>query len=362
MRLHVVDELIRDHLDNPIRLRGANLKGINDDEARVLAKDLKMNFARLRISFESPNRDDGDPSGFSKAYREEVDGWVRSLSGQGVWILLEMRGNDELTNDPSLYDPTSPEYQLYERAWSYLACRYKSADLIAGYGLLAEPSASRADKEPVDTLTTFQRALMATITDTIGDHTTPFFVGADFNYDTMQYRYDDYYERLAGFRGRLVFEVNGLVPKPWIQDGSVPDGVPREAGAYPQLPAPTDFDFLLTPAPGEKLEAPRDLELIFSKRSEEPENFPKLLNPDFLRWYMHWAVDFSGRHRVPMVVDQFGASTAAAGQLTFEKDFIQVFEEKNLHWSRWSFNAGSPDRFITGNPAVEDFYRGLAAP
>jgi hypothetical protein len=71
MRFHVVDELIRDHLDNPIRLRGANLKGINDDEARVLAKDIKMNFARLRISFESPNRDDGDPSGSGHPSRRE---------------------------------------------------------------------------------------------------------------------------------------------------------------------------------------------------------------------------------------------------------------------------------------------------
>jgi hypothetical protein len=63
-----------------------------------------------------------------------------------------------------------------------------------------------------------------------------------------------------------------------------------------------------------------------------------------------------------MVVDQFGASVNASGQLVFEKDLIDLFEERGLHWSRWSFNAGSPDRFILGNPAVEDFYRNLASP
>lgn len=361
LRLRVEDGAILDDQGAEVRLRGANLKGIDAEEASDLKKNLKMNFARLRVSFESPNRDDDDPTGFSKKFRGELDGWVRALEAEGVWILIEMRGDDGLTNDPNLYDPSSDEYRLYERAWGYLACRYRTADRIAGYGLLAEPSASRGDDEPVDTLTSFQLALIRSIESSSGDAATPLFVGPDFNYDTMQYRYDDYYEKLSAYRGRLVFEVNALLPKPWIQDGSVPDGVPFADGEYPQLPAPVDFSPLIQAKPGEKFEAPRDLERIFAARRVEPEHFRELLNVDFFRWYLGFAVDFAKKHKVPMVVDQFGASTSARGQLVFEGELVGLMEELGLHWSRWSYNAGSPDRMIRGNPDVDAFYRNLGA-
>ena len=326
-RLRIVDDVLLDEQNQPVRLRGANLKGIDAGEAKDLAQNLGMNFARLRVSFEDPNRDDGDPTGFSPKFREELDGWVRALQAEGVWILLEMRGDDDLTNDPSLYDPGSEKYRLYERAWGYLSCRYRTADSIAGYGLLAEPSASRGTAEPVEALTSFQLALIQSIESGSGDATTPFFVGTDFNYDTMQYRYDEYYEKLSAYRGRLVYEVNALLPKPWIQDGSIPDGVPDADGEYPVLPAPSDFTPLITPKPGEKFEVPRDLERIFAQRRVEPEHFRELMNIDFFRWYLSFAVDFAHEHKVPMVVDQFGASTAARGQLVFEDDLVGLMEE-----------------------------------
>lgn len=360
-RLQIKDGLILDDQGKEVRLRGANLKGIDAEGAKDLAQNLGMNFARLRVSFESPNRDDEDPTGFTAEFREELDGWVRALQAEHMWILLEMRGDDDLTNDPALYDPSSDRYRLYERAWNYLACRYRTADSIAGYGLLAEPSASRDQREPVSTLTTFQVALIKSIESGSGDTKTPYFVGPDFNYDTMQYRYDDYYDKLSAYRGRLVYEVNALFPKPWIQDGSVPPGVPEEDGQYPQLPAPTDFSPLITPKTGEKLEVPQDLERIFAARRVEPEHFRELMNVEFFRWYLGFAVGFAKKHGVPMVVDQFGASTEARGQIAFETDLVGVMEELGLHWSRWSYNAGSPDRMIPGNKEVEALYHDLGA-
>ncbi len=54
-----------------------------------------------------------------------------------VWIDLEMRGNDTLTNSPGLYDTTMPDFAAYLRAWLYLARAYKDTDYVAGYALLA---------------------------------------------------------------------------------------------------------------------------------------------------------------------------------------------------------------------------------
>jgi len=356
-RLGIDGSKLVDEAGDPIELHGANLKGIDDAGAADLVENLGMNFVRLRIDFEPEYRDDKDPSGLTSDYRTAIDGWIRALVGKRIWILIEMRSNDELTNDPAFYDPKGADFAKYRATWIYLAKTYGQTDYIAGYGLLAEPSASRGDPEPVDTLTSFQLALMDAITTEAGDTITPFFVGPDFNYDTMQYRYDDYFALLAPYHGRLVYEVNGLVPKPWIQDGSLPSGVSSKQGVWPQLPAPTDFGFLLEVAPGEDFVAPQDNERIFNKRREEPENFPRMMNEDFLRWYLGFAHDFAVKHSVPMVVDQFGASTNCEGQLAYEQAMINVAEDYGFHWSRWSYNAGSPDRFMAADPSVCDLYR-----
>ena len=116
---------------------------------------------------------------------------------------------------------------------------------------------------------------------------------------------------------------------------------------------------MLEPKADESFEVPRDLERIFSSRSEEPENFPALLSPAFEAWYLSFALAFAEKHQVPMVVDQFGASTFAAGQLAYERDLLTFFEQNELGWARWSYNAGTADRMIQGNPEVFDFYAAL---
>jgi len=359
-RLSIIDGKLVDEALNPILLHGANLRGIDDAGAADLTQNLGMNFVRLRIDFEPDYRDDKDPSGLTAEYRAEIDQWIQSLVKQRIWTLIEMRSHDELTNDPTFYDPTGSDFARYKTTWVYLAKTYKNTDYIAGYGLLAEPSASRGDDEPVDTLTSFQKALMEAITNEAGDSVTPFFVGSDFNYDTMQYRYDEYFTAHAAFHGRLIYEVNGLVPKPWIQDGSSPIGVSSEQASWPQLPAPTDFNFLIEPKAGEDFVVPKDLERIYNKRREEPENFPRMFNREFLQWYLSFAANFATKHKVPMLVDQFGASLEAQGQLAYEKDMIEVAESYGFHWSRWSYNAGTSDRFVAASPEVCAFYRDIA--
>lgn len=357
-RLVIVDDQIEDDQKRPIRLRGANLRSIDDAGATDLVENLGMNFVRLRIDFEPEMRDDADPTGLTAKYRADVDAWIQVLAAHHIWTLIEMRANDDVTNDPAFYSPTSATFALYQRVWLYLAGRYKDTDYVAGYGLLAEPSASRGSPEPMANLTAFQEALMAAITKV--DAVTPFFVGTDFNYDTMQYRDDGYYLKHAAYRGRLVYEVNALVPKPWIQDGSTPSGVSSSRGSWPQLPVPASFDLLITPAPGEPFQVPRDYERIFSKRTEETEGFTATMNGDFLRWYLRFAKDFAVRNRVPMLVDQFGASFDAKGQLSFESAMLDAIEGYGFHWSRWSYNAGTEDRFVAADETVCDFYRRLA--
>ncbi len=352
-RLTISGRLVLDENGQALELRGANLKDADDAAARDLKRNLRMNFVRLRLTY-APAA--GTPSGLEQRANDELASWVTALAAEQIWVLLEVRSEDELTNDPALYQPGSPAFEGFAATWRYLAERFRQWDYVAGYGLLAEPSASRGDPEPADTLTRFQLALMDTISEV--DERTPFFVGPDFNYDAMQFRYDEYHDALATYAGRIVYEVNLLSPKPWIQDGSVPVGVPDEAGAYPQ-PAPSDFDFAITPAAGEDLEAPRDLEKIFNQRRSEPENFPKLLNREFMEWYLHWTNDFAERHAVPVCVDQFGASTLARGQLDYERDALEVIRGNGFHFSRWAYNAGSDDRKIVGNQAVYDFYRSL---
>lgn len=360
-RLSVRGREFADSRGVPVRLRGANLEGATEADADLLVS-LGMNFARLRVSFEPPNTvGSGADERFSSAYLETVGTWIDALASRGVWTLLELRSRDELTNGAELYTVGSPAWNAYKRAWLDLAELSRGRGRIAGYGLLAEPSANRRFDRPEAALVAFQKSLMDAISREAGDGTTVFFVGPDWNYDTLQYRHDLYYTALADYRGRLAYEVNFLVPKPWIKDGSGPDGVPAEALRYPQPAAEADFSAFLLPAPGEKLSAERDAERVFSRRSAEAALFPRLLTPAFIDWYLAPAFAFSERFGVPLCIDQFGASVEAAGGLSFEEDLVRRAESRGVAWARWSLNAGSRPRMIAGNPAVAEFYRTLTA-
>lgn len=333
----------------PIRLRGANVEGVDAAEAADLVS-LGLNVVRMRISFEGDHRDDDHPTALSAGYRDEIDAWVRACRGAGVWMIFEMRGDDALTNSPELYDPETKDFDAYKRAWVHLATAYRRTDFVAGFGLLAEPSVNKATKtDRVGTLTRFHLALMNAIT-TAGDAVTPFFVGPDFNYDTMQYRFDAYHDAYAPFAGRVVYEVNLLMPKPWIQDGTSPGGAKL---AFPVAPEPTSFDDLLAPIDGVD---PDDWETTFSKHREDPALFPKLLSRAFLPWYLQWPLAFRTKHGAPFVVDQFGASADAAGQLEYETAVLDLLEAEGLHWCRWSYNAGSADRMLKKDAGARSLY------
>lgn len=361
----------------PVLLHGANLRDnltggggsspmVTAEEAADLALQLRFNFVRLRISFEQGNRDDADPSGLSAAFRQELLASVEPLKAQRIWILLEMRTDDETANHAPLYDPASPGFAAYRKAWTWIARTFKGTDWIAGYGLLAEPSPDKAGLDPVPALITFQAALMEAITRE--DAVTPFFVGPAFNYDTMGYRWDAYQTdpKLAAYRGRLVYEVNLLMPKPWIVDGSVPPGVALEAGTWPQ-PSGGDFGALLQVAPGEDLLRPRDDERIFTRRRQEPATFPLLMTREFPAWYLGFAKAFAERHQVPMVLDQFGASTTVNTlanpnqQLAYEQAVIEAAEAAGMGWCRWIYSGHPSDRSIAGNASVHAFYASLGA-
>ena len=356
-----------------VRLFGANLRDnlgggggpmVTAEEADDLARNLRFTFVRLRISWEGTNRDDADPSGFSAALRQDLAASVELLRARGLWILLEMRTDDVTANAPALYDPASSTFAAYRKAWVWLARTFRGTDRIAGYGLLAEPSPDKAGLDPVPALVGFQAALMGGIA--AEDDRTPFFVGPAYNYDTLGYRWDAYATdpRLAPFRGRLVYEVNLLQPKPWIDDGSLPDGVPAASGTWPQPEG--DLNALLTVAPGESLQRPQDDERIFTRRRQEPAGFPLLLSRGFPSWYLGFARAFAERHQVPMVVDQFGASTkvnasGAGQQLGYEQAVIEAAEAAGFGWCRWIYKSRAEDRSLAGNPEVEAFYRAIGA-
>jgi hypothetical protein len=197
------------------------------------------------------------------------------------------------------------------------------------------------------------------------DPKTPFFVGADYNYDTLEYLDTQhvYSDGLAPYHGRLVYEVNMLMPKPWIGDGSVPAGTAPGAEVYPQpdLPTPGDYDVLITPQPGEETWS---IEKVFNKHRQDPTLFPALMSRGFISWYLGFAHDFAEQHSVPVLVDQFGASTASQGQLGFEQDVIDVAEGYGMNWCRWVYNANNGDfsRTIEGNPNdVYPFYAAIGA-
>jgi len=350
-RLRVVDGELVGPSGDPIRLRGANVEGIDEADVADL-QSLGLNAVRMRISFEGDHRDDDHPTALSARYRDEIDLWVRACRGAGVWMIFEMRADDALTNSPALYDPTSSDFDAYRRAWVHLATAYGRTDYIAGLGLLAEPSVNKATKvDRVATLTRFHLALMDAIRDEAGDSATLFFIGPDFNYDTMQYRFDAYHDDYAAYAGRLVYEVNLLMPKPWIQDGTGPAG---DKLVFPVAPEPTGFDELLAPVDGVD---PDDWETTFSKHREDPALFPKLLSRAFLPWYLGRALAFREKFAVPMLVDQFGASSDAGGQLDYERAVIDLLEAEGLHFCRWSYNAGSPDRMLKKDDGARALYR-----
>lgn len=357
LRLRLDGTRILDPSGAAIRLRGANLEGVTDAEAAELHDVLHLSFVRLRVSFEGANRDDSQPSHLAPAYRAQVSSWLKALRDHQVWALIEMRTDDATANAPGLYTKGAPDFVAYTEAWKALASDARDVDYVAGYGLLAEPSPDKAKAltDPVAALLDLQTALMDAITNDVHDARTPFFVGPAFNYDAMEYRLPIYYDRLAAYAGRLVYEVNVLQPKPFIDEGLGADGAPA---TYPAMASPVDLSTLLTVRSGESFGAD-ELEKIFNARRKEQDSFVKLLTPDFFPWYLSQALAFRDAKKVPLLVDQFGVTSKAKarGGLDYERDLIQFAEGHDIHWCRWAYNAGSTERKITGDADVYAFYR-----
>ncbi|MFA7277138.1 MAG: cellulase family glycosylhydrolase [Pseudobdellovibrionaceae bacterium] len=384
-RLTIQGTQLFDERGQPIRLRGANLEGVSAGEAQDIAQNIGFNFVRLRISYEDENLNDrGDD--FSESYKNSIHSWVRVLKQNGIWIDLEMRANDKYTNDAAFYDISSPLFKKYLNCWLGLVREYKDTDYIAAYGLLAEPSPNHTKvDDPVGTLVSFQKKLMDEIS--VIDPVTPFIIGPDWNYDTMGYRHDDYYTRFLSYRGRIIYAVNFLSPKEWIKDGNWT--VDHTKPTYPYSQAnvtQAGFAALIAPLSGgatasaggskknrsnqhsknKTQQIPVDggvydndmpIEKLFNEQRVLPENYPRTLTPYFIKWYLQWPVAFKERYQVPLLVDQFGASTHSSGQLAYERDLIKYFEFQGFNWSRWSYNAGSKPRLIEGNPEVIAFYK-----
>lgn len=368
-----------DSAGQAVLLHGANLRDnltpsgkskeiLTPAEADDLAHGLSFNFVRLRISHEGANRDDQHESGLSADARLALDNAIQLLSARRIWMLMEMRTDDETANGKAFYTPGSPSFERYKNTWVWLARTYRSTDYIAGYGLLAEPSPDKdkSETDPVATLIKFQATLMQAIHQE--DAVTPFFVGPAYNYDTMGYRWDDYYTdpQLQPFQKRLVYEVNMLSPKSWITTGAAPDG--STGSVWPQS-AVSDFSPLLKVKAGEKYVRPRDDEKIFTQRSKEMENFPLLMSINYADWYLGFAAEFAKKHQVPMVLDQFGATTLVNiaqrpyQQLRYEYQVIDTAARKyQMGWSRWLYsNDSTLERSIAGNPDVHLFYRQIGS-
>ncbi|MBX3736256.1 MAG: hypothetical protein KF715_06190 [Candidatus Didemnitutus sp.] len=441
-RLTIRGTQIYDELGRPIVLRGANVNANDGSVAPATVADemkntYKMNCVRLPVEFKyfpysHPSYDDRtiDENGdLIDLYSYSLDAaglvvrqpipntvpdiveltqlWVTKLTEQGLWTYLEARLNDcdanaekaePNENDGDIYaagqppyDTTSLRHTKFLNFWVAIANAFKNTDYIAGYGILAEPSASRVatsspsnpTPQPVTILTNFQISVMNKISATsgggAGDTWTPFFVGTDFNYDTLQFRYPDYDAVIAAYPERCIFEVNVLMPKPWIQHGwskttpatqiipppewnpcygaTTNPGTPTGTQyTYPQT-ALANYDDLIAPVVG----GPEDWELEklfnYHRVDANGEMIPGLLNRNFFEWYLqHYAAGFMATNKVPFVLDQFGATTAALGQLSYEKDLIETAEKLGLGWTRWGYNAGSSTRQIKGNAAVETYY------
>lgn len=364
-----------------IRLRGVNVQGVDDDAMKDIVGKFHMNLIRLRISFTPDNRDETGTraSGFKLDYENAIRSWVETARANKVWVVLEMRANDNVANSRNLYDPTKTgacdaptdpahcaNYGYYLKAWQYLARTYMNTDYVAGYGLLAEPSTDKTgDPDPVGLLVNFQKALMAQI-NLIDDH-TPFFIGPAYNYDTMEYR-PATYPRIGLYPNRIVYEVNFLMPKEWVQDGSWNAPCDTPPCATPHYPFPDPKDGYLSLLDGKSDTVPWE-RTFNTNRSASEANYQKTLSKGFINWYLKWPLDFRAKYNVPFYVDQFGASSQAVGQLAYEKDLIDFFEANDLHWSRWSYNAyneDSPASFLrtlldkpSGNEAVIQFYTEL---
>ena len=410
-RLSIQGRTLLDPQGLAVRLRGVNVDGLDVAEGAVIAGQFNMNAIRLRVTYSKETRAD-TPSGFRADYLAKIDAWVAAARANGLWMVLEMRASDAIGNDAAFYDTSKtgpcapkvafercPHFGYYRQAWRALAERYRGTDYIAGYGLLAEPSADKTGAaNPAATLVTFQRALMDEINHV--DQRTPFFVGPNYNYDTMEYRLDDYF--IAEYRGRVVYEVNFLAPKEWINNGgwtlpctsisagsgaagstlagskpagtdpagtnpaglasipaaivgSAPSGGPNPAckPAYPFADPADGYASLLAGA-----DAGTPPERTFNQQRVRPGNYQKTLSKGFIPWYLQWPLAFRDRHDVPLYVDQFGASTAARGQLAYEGDLLDFFEAQGLNWARWSYNAGDASRtLLPPNSAVIDFYK-----
>jgi hypothetical protein len=372
-RLSIQGSTLLDPQGRELRLRGVNVDGLDAQQGATIAGQFNMNTVRLRITYSKETRA-ATPSGFKEDYLQDIDAWVAAARANGLWIVLEMRGSDAFTNHPDFYDVSKtgacepriefercPNFGYYRKAWRFLAERYRGTDYIAGYGLLAEPSADKTGVEdPVATLVSFQTALMNEISQV--DERTPFFIGPNYNYDTMEYRLDDYF--IPAYQGRLVYAVNFLMPKEWIRDGTwtlpcptarASTADPATAACKPSYPFPDPADGYASLLVG--VDSGEPPERVFNQRRVMPGNYQKTLSQGFIPWYLQWALKFRDRHGVPLYVDQFGASTLARGQLAYEADLIDFFEAEKLHWTRWSYNAGDTTRTLLPlNVDAVDFY------
>lgn len=215
-----------------------------------------------------------------------------------------------------------------------------------------------SEEQVVPTLVAFQRAMMDAITEL--DPRTPLFVGPAWNYNTLGYRWDDYATAFSAYAGRLVYEVNLLQPKSYVDAGADPDGAPV---SYPILATPPVDAAALTAAlldtPVAGLAHPYDDEDIARANRDLADVFPMLLAPAYPAWHLGFAAAFAAAHDVPMVLDQFGATVDAGGQLAYEDAVIAAAEAAGMGWCRWLYSADHGDeqeRDIAHNPVVHGHY------
>ncbi len=305
-RLHIEGRNIYDQNNSVVILRGFNHSRwgeVKKEDASIIKNELGGNVMRTCLRWhywgdkDSSNvvnaRESTAPGHIKPDYLKKLDSTITWNAKAGIWTILFVNSDQGSGANKKHFLNTPTLEKEFIELWLFLANRYKDTPYIGAFEILAEPRFDKYKRKVTHAqLGQFYKKMADTIS-TITNGEIPYVIGPMNHYKAKNLT-DDYY--LDGYQ--IIYAANMLWPKPYIKGGA--------KHGYP---------------------------------SNE-------LNRDILETYYTTPLEFRKTNNVPVWVDQFGASFLADGYVDYNREIIEYFESKNLHWTYWNFRNTNGNRGI----------------
>lgn len=280
--------------------------------ADTIVKELfpGVNLARLVMNHWHDTSSQGDCSsddsatGFvTESCLEMFDAVIEGFTNMGIWVIVTARAAEAAGDGGTGHTVfTNPDMRSKMISmWRFLAERYKDHANIAGFEVMSEPRTDNVD----GVVHKFHEDACAAVWSQ--DARAVCFVGPAKFYNRRHLGPEYVMEG-----GPVIYGANFFVPSPWIttKNPEISYGSQTECcNVGGGNDCPNGCDELIT------------------------------LDAAYLRQQLQDIDEFRASNNVPVWIDQWGvhAEVGEENQRSYLRDVLQIFEEKQYHWSYWWF-------------------------